>query len=188
MEFVIFYIVPLYSFSLIAHLADYIATLDIDVSSHEVFIHATTIVEHAHLPNHLTKPHPSHVDLLVCPSNGAYFAGGKLVGYGNHKQQSHQDDPWSRQWICAKPINPDSKTKLLSFGYDVMSYRVVSLHKRALVGRWYFSDLQYKHVIVGSIKMIAYHGVQSKWSPIMSCLMNDWYNFHLLHQEDLDKI
>ena len=63
--------------------------------------------------------------------------------------------------------------------------KVISLQKYALVGIWYFSDLLEEEMR---------DWVESKWktlldyAPMVSKLVNSWYNFHFLCQEDLEKI
>jgi len=39
-------------------------------------------------------------------------------------------------------ININALAPILSFGHDVLLERVTSLHKRAIVGKWYFVEIE----------------------------------------------
>jgi len=84
-----------------------------------------------------------------------------------------------------RAIKITEPTPNLAFRYDVLFDCVISLQKHALVGKWHFADME-------DSDMHAW--LHSKWHilldyiPTIVRLLNGWYNFHFLCQEDLEKI
>lgn len=82
----------------------------------------------------------------------------------------------------AKTSSPPSAVHLDS---SFLLHRIVSLQKRALVGRWHFSSME-----DGQFRI----WIGDKWNallryiPTIVRLMNHWYNFHFLKEQDLEMI
>lgn len=72
----------------------------------------------------------------------------------------------------------------LAFWFEELSDRINNMQNWALVGKWHFSKMDDSAMRV----------LHSKWHvlldymPTVVRLLNGWYNFHFLCQEDLEKI
>lgn len=143
------------------------STLDpfaFDTSAHEVFIWATLDVESQHkiysrsqrgegtTISHARRP-------TVDPIN---FPDGRHATLASHEARHVGGDKRGRHKHHAIKIT--TLTPFLSFGHDVLIDRVISLQKRALVGKWHFVEL-------GEGEMRNW--VETKWKLLLGyCLVN----------------
>ena len=160
-----------------AHLNEYLASLDTDITGHEAMLEAFQ----------------SAVDTRKKGIVGTHVRrrGSRTLGspswYNPHTKHGCQDQiPVAHHTSTRdKPHHPSTVTKLLSFGYDVMWDRVASLRKRAFIGQWHFDRERDRDI---------QNWVKTEWCRILGyppkvCrLLNNWYSFHFLTMEDTARI
>jgi len=161
-----------------------LAFLDSDVEAHEAFIQAMVEAKQA-------RSNFRHTRVLlatICLDKyleEKYFAPVTHIFdniTGTDITRSHRRRARRKE---RKSILPNYETKFLNFGYDVLRNRVSSLQKRALIGKWIFSE---------SSKFDMKKWAKKVWEPLLgystnvSILMNAWFSIHFLHMDDADKI
>lgn len=84
-----------------------------------------------------------------------------------------------------RPVKASPLPNAINLDGPLLLDRISSLQKRALVGRWHFPSMEETQFR---------NWIMARWTPLLVYspsivrLMNDWFSFHFLREQDLEII
>lgn len=156
-----------------AGLDTFLATLGVDSSTHDALIKATLDAEgvaRGQLDPSLYVSRGGVVDLTY----GIHAIAAVDANHDTPTELPHCAKPSHYQ---VKPFKPAAEDRLLSFSYDIMWDRAVSLQSRALMGKWYFDRGCFRDMV---------SWVAEVWTTLLGYplkvrkLMYGWFSIHFI--------